>query len=72
MKLSDINSVLKANPLKVTIILLVLIFPVITPYVAQKYFDYSAVKASFAITVAYFVVWRLYENREKILSHVSS
>lgn len=66
MKLKDIYSVLKANRLKVTIILLVLIFPVVAPYIAQKYYDYSAVMTSLVITVLYFVVWRVYENREKI------
>lgn len=72
MKFEELYTILKKNPLKSTLIIAVLIFPVITPYIAQKYFDYSAVKISFAITVTYFVIWRVYENRERILSVIGS
>ena len=68
MKLSKLLEIIRYNPLKSLVIAVVLIFPVFTPLIVQKYFNYSAINTSFAITITYFVVWKLYENREKIRS----
>ncbi|MFB6099658.1 MAG: hypothetical protein ABEK16_00145 [Candidatus Nanohalobium sp.] len=49
----------------------VLLFWLLTPILAQKYFDYSAINTSFAITVTYFVIWKLYEHRKEVWAFAS-
>ena len=55
------------KPGKILSVSTVILFWMLTPLVAQKYFNYSAIDTSFAITVFYFVIWKLYNNREAIL-----
>ncbi|QGA80346.1 hypothetical protein [Candidatus Nanohalobium constans] len=45
----------------------VILFWMLTPLIAQKYFNYSAINISFIITVFYFVIWKIYNNRQTIL-----
>lgn len=56
-----------SKPVKVLAISTVVLFYMLTPLIAQKYYNISAIKVSFAITVVYFVVWKLY-NKQEFLS----
>ena len=64
MKLEKIRQ----KPVKIASITLVLLFWMLMPLIAQKYFNYSAINVSFAITVFYFIGWKLFEHREKFLN----
>ena len=64
MKLEKIRQ----KPVKIASITLILLFWMLTPLIAQKYFNYSAINVSFAVTVFYFVVWKVYDNKEKFLN----
>jgi hypothetical protein len=55
---------------KYAAIAFVILFWMLTPLIAQKYYNYSAINISFAITVFYFVIWKLYNNRESILEKI--
>jgi len=61
MEISDVLDKVREKPLMVTSIVFILLFWVLTPLVVQKYFNYSAINTSFAITTLYFVSWKLYE-----------
>ena len=56
----------REKPRQVFAVLAVILFWMLTPLVAQKYYSISAIEVSFGITVFYFVVWKLYNNREKV------
>ncbi len=43
----------------------IILFWMMTPLIAQKYFDISAIAVSFSITVIYFISWKIYENRQR-------
>ncbi|MEF8880504.1 MAG: hypothetical protein V5A72_01585 [Candidatus Nanohaloarchaea archaeon] len=58
---NDIISNIMETPLKAVAILGVLLFWILTPLIAQKYFGYSAINVSFGITVIYFMVWKIYQ-----------
>lgn len=57
---------IKENPVKVMTILTVLLFWMLVPLFAQKYFKYSAINVSFAITVFYFIFWKIHERKDKL------
>jgi hypothetical protein len=63
----ELTKNIKNKPFKALIILSVLLFWILAPLVAQVKSDISAIKTSFAITLAYFLIWKLYEHRNKIL-----
>ena len=58
--------IIREKPRQVSAVLAVILFWMLTPLVAQKYYSISAIKVSFGITVFYFVVWKLYNNRDKV------
>jgi len=58
----------KSKTTKLSLISIVILFWMLTPLIAQKYFNYSAINVSFAVTVLYFIVWKIYENRQKFLN----
>jgi hypothetical protein len=62
MDASDITQKVQDKPLTVTAAIAVLLFWILVPLLTQKYFNYSAINTSFAITVFYFVGWKLYEH----------
>jgi hypothetical protein len=62
MGTEELVRVLKQNPLRVLLAVLVIVFWIAGPFIAQKFFDISAIKVSFAIIVLYFVAWKFYEN----------
>ena len=64
MKLEKIRQ----KPVEIATITLILLFWMLTPLIAQKYFNYSAINVSFAVTVLYFIFWKIYENRKKFLN----
>jgi hypothetical protein len=68
----DFLDEVKAIPLKSVLISIVLVFPLVTPLIVQEFLNYSAIKASFGITVAYFVVWNIYQKRDEIRSRLGS
>jgi hypothetical protein len=55
------------KPFAVFGVVSVILIWMMTPLIAQKYFEISAIAVSFSITVIYFISWKIYENREKIL-----
>lgn len=55
----------KRKPLKTAGIAFVLLFWIFTPFIVQRYLSYSAINISLGITAVYFVVWKLYESKEK-------
>ena len=57
---------IKEKPFKFALILSVLLFWMLVPLVAQKYFNYSAINVSFSITVFYFVCWKIYERKDRL------
>lgn len=58
--------IVREKPRQVSVVLAVILFWMLTPLVAQKYFSISAIEVSFGITVFYFFVWKMYNNREKV------
>ena len=63
MNRDDVWKKVRETPVTVAAIIFVLLFWMITPLVAQKYFNYSAINTSFAITTVYFALWKLYSWR---------
>jgi|APHM01.1.fsa_nt_gi hypothetical protein len=55
---------------KILAISTVIIFYLMVPLLAQKYYNKSAIKTSFAITVTYFIIWKLYNNRKRISKNI--
>jgi hypothetical protein len=66
--MKQITSKISEKPLVSLAIALIILFWMLVPLIAQKYYDYSAINVSFGITVFYFIGWKLYENREKFLN----
>jgi hypothetical protein len=58
--------IIREKPRQVSAVVAVILFWMLTPLIAQKYYNISAIEVSFGITVFYFVVWKLYNNREKV------
>jgi hypothetical protein len=58
--------IIREKPRQVSAVLAVILFWMLTPLVAQKYYGISAIEVSFGITVFYFILWKLYNNREKV------
>lgn len=61
MSTYDLLEKTREKPTVVAAAVLVILFWTLTPLIAQKYFNYSAINTSFAITTIYFVSWKLYE-----------
>ncbi|MFB6180479.1 MAG: hypothetical protein ABEJ93_01250 [Candidatus Nanohalobium sp.] len=57
----------KERPQKAFLAALLLLVWLLVPPMAQYFYDYSAIKSSFAITVTYFVFWKGYELAGKYL-----
>jgi hypothetical protein len=60
MEIDDVREKIREKPLTVTAVIFVLLFWMLTPLLVQKYLNYSAINVSFAITVFYFVAWKIY------------
>jgi hypothetical protein len=60
--MKQITSKIIEKPLISLTIVSIILFWMLVPLIAQKYYDY------FAITVFYFIGWKLYENRKKFLN----
>ncbi len=61
MKFDEILTRLKQEPFLAFFATLVIFLWLVGPFAAQKFFDISAIKVSFAIIIFYFLAWKFYE-----------
>ena len=59
--LKDLVETFRQRPWRTIFAILLIIFWIAVPPISQLYFDMSAVKISFTVTVLYYAGWKLYE-----------
>ncbi|AOV95023.1 hypothetical protein AQV86_03805 [Nanohaloarchaea archaeon SG9] len=59
--LEDLVETFRQRPWRTVFTILLIIFWIAVPLISQLYFDMSAVKISFTVTVLYYAGWKLYE-----------
>jgi len=57
----DLAETVRARPRRSIFAVFLIVFWIAVPLISQAYFEMSAVKISFTITVLYYAGWKLYE-----------